>query len=239
MVDLDTTMNFTGNAIIILILQILRRRNGHGLWNLWFGTNFWPQFCIGVFFCFCNWYIILIWRVETPSFKMLKSILLVQRERKALFLSSLPLTASSEAICQIHLRWWTLSPQTCCLGRCAGASCLQLCRAWPAGGVETSPAFPSSLGTGHGAGIDMGWSLHFGAWLMRLFWGPRAARLEEMNVRPVSSVLGWGSVCSGSPSLEWPSPGALAPGVCWHLGDHGRLIYPLCCCSLGWLQRLW
>lgn len=128
MVDLETTINLTENVIIILILQILRRRMRatlvHRLWNLWFGaavfgTNFWPQFYIVVFFCFCNWYIILIWRVEMLWFKMLKSIYSTCAERGALFLSSLSLTASSEDICQIHLRWWTLSPQTCCLGRCA------------------------------------------------------------------------------------------------------------------------
>lgn len=75
---------------------------------------------------------------------------------------------------------------------------------------------------------------------MRLFWGPRAAppRMEEMDVRPVCCMLvgmGGGGVSfhPGSLSLELPSPGALSAGICWHLGDHGRLIYHLCCCSLS------
>lgn len=65
---------------------------------------------------------------------------------------------------------------------------------------------------------------------MGLFWGLRAARMEEMGERPVCCMLGEGSVSSGSLSLELPSPAALSPGVCWH---HGRLIYHLCCGSLG------
>lgn len=64
----------------------------HRLSNLWFGaavfgTNFWPQFCIVIFFCFCNWYIILIWRVEMPWIKTLKSIDSTCAEREKLYSS--------------------------------------------------------------------------------------------------------------------------------------------------------
>lgn len=69
----------------------------HRLWNFWFGaamfeTNFWPQFCIVVFFCFCNWYIILIWRVDMPWFKTLKSIdsTCAERERSLIPLQPPP-----------------------------------------------------------------------------------------------------------------------------------------------------
>lgn len=67
----------------------------HGLWNLWFGaavfgTNLWVQLCIVVFFYFCNWYIILTWRVEMPWFEVLKSIDSTCTERERSFIPLQP-----------------------------------------------------------------------------------------------------------------------------------------------------
>lgn len=56
MVDLETTMNFTGSIIIILILQILRRRNEHHcsaqiVESLICSCNIWNKLLTSVLHC--------------------------------------------------------------------------------------------------------------------------------------------------------------------------------------------
>lgn len=221
----------------------------HRLWNLWFGaamfgTNFWLQFYIVVFFCFCNWYVILTWRVWNALIQNVKiNWFYLCREREALFYTSLPLTSSTEDICQIHPRW-TLSPQTWRLGRRSQLFAAVQSLSWQWGGDQ--PCFPF-------ISRDESWCWY---WYVVVFvvWGladeallgSKSCQAGGDGCEACLLYVSWGrgeggrmSFHPGSLSLELPFPGASSAGICWHLGDHGRLIYHLCCCSLGWLQRLW